>query len=40
VAKADKTNYQTLSDFARLVGVHRTTVLAWVKNGKIKSTKK
>ena len=38
--KADKTNYQTLSDFARLVGVHRTTVLAWVKNGKIISTKK
>lgn len=38
--KLDKTNYQTLADFARRVGVDRTTVLAWVRSGKIKSRKK
>lgn len=37
--KRDKTNYQTLADFARLVGVDRTTVLAWVRKGKIISRK-
>lgn len=37
--KRDKTNYQTLADFARLVGVDRTTVLAWVRQGKIVSRK-
>lgn len=36
----DKTNYQTLADFARLVGVDRTTVLAWVRSGRLKSKKK
>lgn len=40
MAKADQTNYQTLADFARLVGVDRTTVLAWVRAGKLKSKKK
>lgn len=40
MAKADKTNYQTLSDFARLVGVDRTTVLSWVRSGRLKSRKK
>lgn len=40
MSKADQTNYQTLADFARLVGVHRTTVLAWVRSGKLKSQKK
>lgn len=38
--KRDNTNYQTLADFARLVGVDRTTVLAWIRSGKIKSKKK
>lgn len=40
MSKADKTNYQTLADFARLVGVDRSTVLAWVRAGRIKTTKK
>lgn len=40
MGKKDDTNYQTLADFARLVGVHRTTVLAWVRSGKLKSRKK
>ena len=40
MSKKECTNYQTLADFARLVGVHRTTVLAWVRSGKIKSKKK
>lgn len=38
--KRDRTNYQTLADFARRVGVDRTTVLAWVRSGRIKSKKK
>lgn len=38
--KRDKANYQTLADFARRVGVDRTTVLAWVRSGKIQSRKK
>lgn len=38
--KRDKTHYQTLADFARLVGVDRTTVLAWVRSERIKSRKK
>lgn len=38
--KRDNTNYQTLADFARHVGVDRTTVLSWVRKGKIKSQKK
>lgn len=37
--KRDRTNYQTLADFARIVGVDRSTVLAWVRSGKIKSNK-
>ncbi len=40
MGRRDHTNYQTLADFARLVGVDRTTVLAWVRSGKIKSSKK
>lgn len=40
MSKADKTNYQTLADFARIVGVDRTTVLDWVRKGKLKSKKK
>lgn len=40
MSNAEQTNYQTLADFARLIGVHRTTVLAWVRSGKIKSKKK
>lgn len=40
MSKADHTNYQTLADFARRVGVDRSTVLAWVRSGKIKSRKK
>lgn len=40
MSKADQANYQTLADFARLVGVDRTTVLAWVRSGRIKSKKK
>lgn len=39
MSKADNTNYQTLADFARHVGVHRTTVLAWIRAGRIKSRK-
>lgn len=39
LSKADKTNYQTLADFARFVGVDRTTVLAWVRSGRIESRK-
>lgn len=38
--KRDRSNYQTLADFARHVGVDRTTVLAWVRSGKIQSRKK
>lgn len=38
--KRDKANYQTLADFARRVEVDRTTVLAWVRSGRIKSRKK
>lgn len=38
--KRDKVNYQTLADFARRVGVDRTTVLAWVRSGRINSRKK
>lgn len=38
--KRDQVNYQTLADFARLVGVDRTTVLAWVRSGRIESRKK
>ena len=40
MSKADNTNYQTLADFARHVGVDRSTVLAWVRSGKIKSRKR
>ena len=40
MSKADKTKYQTLADFARHVGVDRTTVLAWVRSGRLKSRKK
>ena len=39
MSKADKTNYQTLADFARFVGVDRSTVLAWVRSGRIESRK-
>lgn len=38
--KRDRTNYQTLADFARFIGVNRSTVLYWVKTGRLKSTKK
>lgn len=38
--KRDYTNYQTLADLARIVGVDRTTILARVKSGKIKTTKR
>ncbi len=40
MGKREDSNYQTLADFARFVGVDRTTVLKWVKDGKIKSRKK
>lgn len=40
MSKADHTNYQTLADLARIVGVDRTTILERVKAGKIKSTKR
>lgn len=40
MSKAYYTNYQTLADFARHVGVDRTTVLRWVIKGRIKSRKK
>lgn len=40
MSKDDNANYQTLADFARLVGVHRSTVLDWVRKGKLKSPKK
>ena len=39
MSRSDNSNYQTLADFARLVGVDRTTVLSWVRKGKIKSQK-
>lgn len=39
MSRSEKSNYQTLADFARLVGVDRTTVLAWVRSGRIKSRK-
>lgn len=40
MSKSDNANYQTLADFARYVGVDRTTVLAWFRSGRIKSKKK
>lgn len=39
MSKDDNSNYQTLADFARLVGVHRSTVLNWVRSGRIESRK-
>ncbi len=38
-SKRDRSNYQTLADFARFVGVDRSTVFYWVKTGKLKSRK-
>lgn len=35
-----KCNYNTLADFARAVNVDRSTVLAWVRAGRIKSQKR
>lgn len=40
MSKDDNANYQTIADFARLVGVHRSTVLDWVRKGKLKSKKR
>lgn len=35
----EDSNYETLADYARLIGVDRTTILYWVRKGKIKSQK-
>lgn len=40
MSNRDNTNYQTLADFARFIGVDRSTVLDWIRKGKIKSRKK
>lgn len=40
MSKSENSNYQTLADFARLIGVDRSTVLAWVRAGRLKTNKK
>ena len=40
MSRSENSNYQTLADYARYCGVDRSTVLAWVRSGRIKSRKK